>query len=88
MKVSNVHNIRCHEQFRVEKHVLKDLLETLKREFGLKEGRDIFLEKALVMFLITLGHGTLLGWCKRGINTHVRLSLGGLDNIGCCFYHG
>ncbi|KAM1040629.1 hypothetical protein ACFX15_029381 [Malus domestica] len=57
MEVLNGHPIRCHEQFRMEQHVFKDLLETLKRDYGLKRIGDITLEEALAMFLNTLGHG-------------------------------
>ncbi|KAM2033032.1 hypothetical protein FF1_015095 [Malus domestica] len=55
MEVLNGHPIRCHEQFRIEHHVFKDLLETLKRDYGLKRIGDIILEEALTMFLNTLG---------------------------------
>ncbi|CAN6560322.1 unnamed protein product [Malus baccata var. baccata] len=57
MEVLIGHPIRCHEQFRMEQHVFKDLLETLKRDYGLKRIGDITLEEALAMFLNTLGHG-------------------------------
>ncbi|XP_050125575.1 uncharacterized protein LOC126602729 [Malus sylvestris] len=38
-------------------HVFKDLLETLKRDYGLKRIGDTTLEEALAMFLSTLVHG-------------------------------
>ncbi|KAM1080447.1 hypothetical protein ACFX13_015378 [Malus domestica] len=56
MEVLNGHPIRCHEQFKIEHHVFKDLLETLKHDYGLKRIGDIILEEALAMFLNTLGH--------------------------------
>ncbi|CAL2240641.1 unnamed protein product [Prunus armeniaca] len=57
IEVLNGHEVRCHEQFRMEKHVFKKLLETLTSTYGLKEGGEIPLLEALAMFLITLGHG-------------------------------
>ncbi|KAL6293892.1 hypothetical protein ACE6H2_002034 [Prunus campanulata] len=57
IEVLNGHEVRCHEQFRMEKHVFHKLLETLTSTYGLKEGGEIPLLEALAMFLITLGHG-------------------------------
>ena len=38
MDVMNGHEIRCFEKFRMEKHVFMNLLETLTKRCGLKEG--------------------------------------------------
>ena len=38
MDVLNYHEIKCFEQFRMEKHVFMNLLETLTKRCGLKEG--------------------------------------------------
>ncbi|CAL2266420.1 unnamed protein product [Prunus armeniaca] len=57
MDVLNGHKVRCHEQFRMEKHVFIKLVETLTGAYGLKEVGDIPLVEALSMFLIVLGHG-------------------------------
>ena len=55
--VLNGHEIRCFQQFRMEKHVFMKLLETLTKRYGLKEGVDMSLKEALAMFLITISHG-------------------------------
>ena len=57
MDVLNGHEIRCFEQFRMEKHVFMNLLETLTKRYGLKEGFDMPLIEVLAMFLTTIGHG-------------------------------
>ena len=57
MDVLNDHEIRCSEQFRMEKHVFLNLLEILTKRYGLKEGFDVPLTKTLAMFLTTMGHG-------------------------------
>ncbi|CAL8083459.1 unnamed protein product [Prunus armeniaca] len=57
MDVLNGHKVRCHEQFKMEKHVFIKLVETLTGSYGLKEVGDIPLVEALSMFLIVLGHG-------------------------------
>ena len=56
MHVLNGHEIRCHEQFRMQKQVFKELLTTLKSSYGLKEGSSVSIVEALTMFLIILGH--------------------------------
>lgn len=56
MEVLNGHDKRCYEQFRMEKHVFRELLETLTQTYGLKEGKDVPLVEALAMFLYILGH--------------------------------
>ncbi|KAL6293903.1 hypothetical protein ACE6H2_002045 [Prunus campanulata] len=55
MDVLNGHKIRCHEQFRMEKHVFIKLLETLTGAYDLKEVGDIPV--VAVLLLIILGHG-------------------------------
>ena len=57
MDVLNDHEIRCFEQFRMEKHMLMNLFETLIIRYGLKESLDVPLIEALVIFLTTIGHG-------------------------------
>lgn len=56
-EVLNGHDVRCHQQFRMEKHVFTELLMTLNQNYDLKSSSDMPLEEALAMFLITLGHG-------------------------------
>ena len=57
MDVLNGQEIRCFEQFKMEKHVFMNLLETLTKRYGLKEGFDVPLTEALAIFLTTIGHG-------------------------------
>ena len=57
MDVLNGQEIRCFQQFRIEKHVFMKLLEPLTKRYGLKERVDMSLKEALTMFLITIGHG-------------------------------
>ena len=57
MHVLNDHEIRCHEQFRMQKHVFKKLFTTLKSSYGLKECSNVSIVEALAMFFINLGHG-------------------------------
>ncbi|KAL5764720.1 hypothetical protein ACOSQ2_017314 [Xanthoceras sorbifolium] len=47
---------RCHEQFRTEKLVFVKLCDRL-RSYGLTSTRGVGFEEAMVMFLMTLGHG-------------------------------
>ncbi|KAL5765821.1 hypothetical protein ACOSP7_016438 [Xanthoceras sorbifolium] len=47
---------RCHEQFRMEKHVFVKLCDRL-RSYGLTSTKGVRLEEAMGMFLMTLGHG-------------------------------
>ncbi|KAK9270065.1 hypothetical protein L1049_025638 [Liquidambar formosana] len=56
MEILGGHEKRCHEMFRMEKHVFRELCDTLKG-YGLKSTRGIPVEEAVGMFLMTLGHG-------------------------------
>ena len=56
MEVLKGHKDRCHQQFRMEKHVFMKLCNTLSQKYGLQKGRDVSLVETLAMFLITLGH--------------------------------
>ena len=57
MDVLNYHEIKCFEQFRMEKHVFMNLLETFTKRYDLKEGFDVPLIEVLAMFLTIIGHG-------------------------------
>ena len=50
MDVLNDHEFKCFEQFRMEKHVFMNLLETLTKRYGLKEGFDMPLIEILACF--------------------------------------
>ena len=78
MDVLNGHEIRCFEQFRMENHVFMNLLETLTKRYGLKEGFDMPLIEVLTMFLTTIGHGLSNRMIKKDFNTLVNLYLDGL----------
>ena len=41
MDVLNDHEFKCFEQFRMEKHVFMNLLETFTKRYDLKEGFDV-----------------------------------------------
>ena len=78
MDVLNGHEIRCFEQFRMEKHVFMNFLETLTKRYDLKEGFDMPLIEVLAMFLTTIGHGLSNRMIKKDFNTLVNLYLDGL----------
>ncbi|KAL5790235.1 hypothetical protein ACOSQ2_005123 [Xanthoceras sorbifolium] len=55
-KILEGNDRRCHEQFRIEKHVFVKLCDRLK-SYGLTSTRGVRLEETVYMFLMTLGHG-------------------------------
>lgn len=56
MEILRGNGTRCHEMFRMEKHVFMKLCDRLKG-LGLRATRGVMLEEAVGMFLMTLGHG-------------------------------
>ncbi|KAK3221513.1 hypothetical protein Dsin_008538 [Dipteronia sinensis] len=48
---------RCHQQFRMEKHVFLKLCKLLSESYCLKRAKNISLVETVAMFLITLGLG-------------------------------
>ncbi|KAK2642879.1 hypothetical protein Ddye_024642 [Dipteronia dyeriana] len=56
MEILNGNDRRCQEQFRMEKHVFTKLCDRL-RSYGLTSIKEVRLEEAVGMFLMTLGHG-------------------------------
>ncbi|KAK3210944.1 hypothetical protein Dsin_015650 [Dipteronia sinensis] len=56
MEILKGNDRRCHEQFRMEKHVFIKLCNRL-RSYGLTSTKGVGLEEAIGMFLMTLGHG-------------------------------
>ena len=57
MEILNGHEDRCHQQFRMEKHIFQKLLVVLEQQYNFTKAKRMPLEEALAMFLITLGHG-------------------------------
>ncbi|KAL0548927.1 hypothetical protein IC582_013404 [Cucumis melo] len=57
MEILNGHEDRCHQQFRMEKHIFQKLLVVLEQQYNFSKAKRIHLEEALAMFLIILGHG-------------------------------
>ncbi|KAL0545145.1 hypothetical protein IC582_020291 [Cucumis melo] len=57
MEILNSHEDRCHQQFRMEKHIFQKLLVVLEQQYNFTKAKRMPLEEALAMFLITLGHG-------------------------------
>ncbi|ESR56523.1 hypothetical protein CICLE_v10023522mg [Citrus x clementina] len=55
-KVLNGHKDRCHQQFRMEKHVFIKLCQLLSESYDLKSGKNISIIESVAMFFITLGH--------------------------------
>ncbi|XP_059636049.1 uncharacterized protein LOC132278265 [Cornus florida] len=56
MEVLAGHHKRCHELFRMEKHVFLRLCQELKRKDLLKDSREISVEEQMAIFLMTIGH--------------------------------
>uniref|UniRef100_A0A9I9E717 DUF8040 domain-containing protein n=1 Tax=Cucumis melo TaxID=3656 RepID=A0A9I9E717_CUCME len=57
MEILNDHEDRCHQQFRMEKHLFQKLLVVLEQQCNFSKPKSITLEDAIAMFLITLGRG-------------------------------
>ncbi|KAK3226549.1 hypothetical protein Dsin_006411 [Dipteronia sinensis] len=56
MEILKGNDQRCHEQFRMKRHVFIKLFDKL-RSYGLTSTKGVGLEEAVGMFLMTLGHG-------------------------------
>ncbi|KAK2655830.1 hypothetical protein Ddye_008882 [Dipteronia dyeriana] len=56
MEILNGNDRRCQEQFRMGKHVFVKLCDRL-RSYGLTSTKEVRLEEAVGMFLMTLEHG-------------------------------
>ncbi|TYK11643.1 L10-interacting MYB domain-containing protein-like [Cucumis melo var. makuwa] len=56
MEILNGHEDRCHQQFRMEKHIFQKLLIVLEQQYNFSKAKRLPLEKTLAMFLITLSH--------------------------------
>ena len=56
LEVLNGHKDKCHQQFRMEKHVFIKLCQVLSESYGLKRGKSIFIIESVAMFFITIGY--------------------------------
>ena len=50
------HEDRCHQQFRMEKHIFQKLLVVLEQQYNFSKTKRMSLEETLAIFFITLGH--------------------------------
>lgn len=58
IEILNGHEDRCHQQFMMKKHIFQKLLVVLEQQYNhSSKARHMPLEKALAIFLTTLGHG-------------------------------
>ncbi|XP_062088738.1 uncharacterized protein LOC133795299 [Humulus lupulus] len=76
MEIMDGNGRRCHEMFRMEKHVFCKLCDRL-RSYGLKSSEGVRLEESVGMFMMILGHGA----GNRMIQEHFQHS-GETDCIG------
>ncbi|KAK6161036.1 hypothetical protein DH2020_004417 [Rehmannia glutinosa] len=56
MDVINGHHKRCHQLFRMEKHVFLRLTKELRQRNLLNDSREVSVEEQLAIFLMTIGH--------------------------------
>ncbi|KAI3453559.1 hypothetical protein Pfo_010222 [Paulownia fortunei] len=56
MDVINGHHERCHQLFRMEKHVFLRLAKELRQINLLNDSREVSVEEQLAIFLMTIGH--------------------------------
>ncbi|KAI3458942.1 hypothetical protein Pfo_015605 [Paulownia fortunei] len=56
MDVINGHHERCHQLFRMEKHVFLRLAKELQQINLLNDSRELSVEEQLAIFLMTIGH--------------------------------